>query len=360
MQGRGLTFLAPETEVDMSRMPHALLVAALILGTLACGRDDRAEPEPDAPVVTVGDFEVGVPIHHEGLTICPVYRRSREEVRPHGEFVTLPVALEKGLVEVTELDSDGSVPRLRIVNLADRPVFLSAGDVVKGGKQDRVVAQDVIVAAGAEGVPVDVLCVEHGRWSAGKSGVNFRFAGKAQVALKELAQLRGDQAETWEGVRTLNVSNNEAVGRSRSALSRSGTYLDSLDTEEIKQRLEPMMARLLPALEDADAVGVIVAYHGEPATLELYSHPRVFAQVREATLRSFVLETLSRKAEGAAANATREALTAFLRDALEGHAVAGASDATPNGVEWISPAGTKVVRTVDVNGVLLHCNAYAK
>ena len=38
-----------------------------------------------------------------------------------------------------------------------------AGEVVKGGKQDRVIAQDVVLAPG-ETIDLNAFCVEKNRW----------------------------------------------------------------------------------------------------------------------------------------------------------------------------------------------------
>src|SRR6202011_1204503 len=66
-----------------------------------------------------------------------------------------------------------SVNQLVLINHSKRPVLLLAGELVSGGKQDRIIAKDRIVAPGADPLPLDVFCVEHGRWS---SGLQFSAA----------------------------------------------------------------------------------------------------------------------------------------------------------------------------------------
>ena len=51
-------------------------------------------------------------------------------------------AMGEGLVKILET---GDVEELVIRNLGDREVFIQAGDIVKGGKQDRVLTVSMIV-----------------------------------------------------------------------------------------------------------------------------------------------------------------------------------------------------------------------
>ena len=69
-------------------------------------------------------------------------------------------------------------------------MFLLAGEVILGGKQDRIIGQNTIIAANTtQSVPV--FCVEHGRWTEQESGTVFhsahalahgRLRGKAAIA----------------------------------------------------------------------------------------------------------------------------------------------------------------------------------
>ena len=85
--------------------------------------------------------------------------------------MTLDLAGAKGLIEVAEL-KDSEVNRLRLRSRAKEPVFVMAGEMVRGGKQDRIVADDLLLAPGDE-LTVAVFCVEHGRWVAGGGGGRF-------------------------------------------------------------------------------------------------------------------------------------------------------------------------------------------
>src|SRR5262245_28647339 len=84
-----------------------------------------------------------------------------EEKLPGVLLLTLQEALEQKKLVVHET---GNVNELAIENLSFDEVYVQAGDIVKGGLQDRVFAYDVIVPAHSGKIPIGAFCVERGRW----------------------------------------------------------------------------------------------------------------------------------------------------------------------------------------------------
>ncbi len=127
-------------------------------------------------------YKVLEPIRHGNLTVFPVVAAKSY---PTGEFLTLDEGLRSGEVVVTEagnvqglirrhptpaVRSEGAqVNRLVLVNNSKRPLLLLAGEIVTGGKQDRVIGKDRIVPAESDPVDLSVFCVEPGRWVATSS-----------------------------------------------------------------------------------------------------------------------------------------------------------------------------------------------
>ena len=62
--------------------------------------------------------------------------------------------------------SGAEVNRLVLINNSDHPLLLLAGEVVTGGKQDRVIGVDRIVSPKSGPIDLSVFCVEPGRWVA--------------------------------------------------------------------------------------------------------------------------------------------------------------------------------------------------
>jgi len=132
-------------------------------------------------------------------------------------FLTLEEGLASGEVLVTEQGSDGmarrrdgrvipnysvsaSVNQLVLINRSKHPLLLLAGELVSGGKQDRIIGKDRLVPVGAEPLPLNVFCVEHGRWS---SGANFSAAKTiVHPSVREQAAVAQKQTEVWNAVRS--------------------------------------------------------------------------------------------------------------------------------------------------------------
>src|SRR5579859_2705278 len=124
-------------------------------------------------------YKVLEPIRHDNLTVFPVVAAKSYST---SEFLTLDEGLRSGEVIVTEAGSvqgllrrqpsngirhDGAeVNRLVLVNNSKRPLLLLAGEIVTGGKQDRVIGKDRIVPAESDPIDLSVFCVEPGRWVA--------------------------------------------------------------------------------------------------------------------------------------------------------------------------------------------------
>ena len=79
---------------------------------------------------------------------------------PAREFLVLGECLADGRAQLYET---GHVGQLEIENLADLDLFLQAGDMVKGGRQDRTLGADFIVPAHSGRMRVPAFCVEQGR-----------------------------------------------------------------------------------------------------------------------------------------------------------------------------------------------------
>jgi len=110
---------------------------------------------------------------------------------------------------VPNANVDGQVNRLMIDNKGDKAILVLAGTLVKGGKQDRVIAQDFIIPP-KQTVPVDAFCVEQGRWVASRGGQanDGTFASQNALAnspVRAAANFEADQSKVWDKVAKENA-----------------------------------------------------------------------------------------------------------------------------------------------------------
>src|SRR5262249_50494006 len=111
--------------MKLTWLPLALVpVLCAVPRGLACGQALKA------PAVT----RVSGPYTHANLSLYLLHGR---DVVPGRKFLTLAEAIEQKKVVVNET---GQVNQLTVENLSDGELFIMTGDIVKGGRQDRVLA----------------------------------------------------------------------------------------------------------------------------------------------------------------------------------------------------------------------------
>lgn len=168
----------------------------------ACASSTEAQfggPENKPPEqFAASNYIVSGPYSHKNLTIFLLHGSGQSQGRAP---LTLQEAMKRKLVVVRET---GDVNRLTVQNRSNQEVFVQAGDIVKGGQQDRVFALDLIVPPKSGRIPIDAFCVEQGRWSRrGNEAVTAFSASDNALASKDLkiaAKARKSQGEVWANV----------------------------------------------------------------------------------------------------------------------------------------------------------------
>lgn len=348
--------------------PLAVLLGLRALaGTPAPAPEGKAlAPPPPSPTGEPLDIDdrlrVEAPITRGLVALYPVVDRETPE-HPDGDFLLLKDALAAKTLTVAE-SGEGSVPTLLVTNTGSKPVLVVAGDVVQGGKQDRVVTSDFVVQADGKPVDIAVNCVEHGRWSAGATGKSFGYGGRGEGSLKKVVQVAKNQSETWAEVAQSNDRKAKLVrskGKAEEAAKlapSTGTYMASLESEAVQDEVEPHTAALIEALAaKKNVVGVVVAVGDSITTAEVFGHPALFARTRDDLVRSFVMDGVGADARGEAP--TPEAAASFLREAMAAAPVSEEEDALSKKSEKDAPRAT-AFETTTKEGKRIHFNAYAK
>src|SRR5512145_2389484 len=139
-------------------------------------------------------LRVSGPFVYENLDLYLIHGPDRIDKR---SFVPLGEALERKMVVVRET---GNVSELSIENVSDKEVYVQSGDIVKGGKQDRILGKDMVLQPHSGRIPVASFCVEQGRWQARGTEASDRFSSSSENAgVRELrlANIQGSQTEVW-------------------------------------------------------------------------------------------------------------------------------------------------------------------
>lgn len=281
-------------------------------------------------------YRVLAPIESGNLLLFPVVQTAKEVASP---FITLDEGLKSGEVKVTEAGrvrglvrprptqnrglDDGvarAVPQSRgdqvntlvLVNNAKRPLLLLAGEIVTGGKQDRVIARDRIVPVGSDPIDLGVFCIEPGRWT--EDTASFQSSAKSsaqsimvQPMVREKAMVAKDQHEVWDSVHgaiggalnapaaltaTVQVTAEAAdLGTTSYARAMQNGAL-SAKVDEAAASTSKSREKILSQLRQEHAVGVVVAIHGEIVWADLFADTDLLARYWTKLVRSYAAETL--------------------------------------------------------------------
>ncbi len=233
-------------------------------------------------------------------------------------YLTLAEALASGHAIVFET---GDVNQLEVQNTSkDRTLFIQAGDIVKGGQQDRVLSVDLILPPGSEKTPIAAFCVEQGRWSAreGESAQAFASAAKSLVGrdLKLAAKSARSQQDVWNAVAGTQAKLAASVGAEVAAPASPTSFQLTLENEEIADAVSRQASALATLVEQhADAVGYVYAVNGRISGGDIYASPTLFARLWPRLLEASATEAVAeRRDEATGGAATAGAAAAFLAE----------------------------------------------
>lgn len=269
-------------------------------------------------VMTAADYRLSGPYAHDNLTVYLVHG---PETLAGASFLTLREALERGKAVVHET---GSVNQLAVENLSDgEELFVQSGDIVKGGRQDRTLPYDAVIAARSGRVPVDSFCVEQGRWQKRGDEEASYFSSSASALstsdLKRAAKAPGEssQAEVWRTVARTQERLEAKLGRSvKSGASASSLQL-TLESPAVRDAVAPYLSRLGPAPDGrADVIGCVAAVNGKVLSADVYASAALFRKLWPKLLEGAAVEAFVEADPGRRYDPVGEpAVRAFLAEA---------------------------------------------
>lgn len=263
------------------------------------------------------DWRLGSPSSYKNLTVFPVIA---DNSTASADFITLDQGLRSGKVIITELGADGQsrttaqrqsgggaeVNRLALTNTSGKPLVLIAGEMILGGKQDRIVGHDCIIESAIAPVPLDVFCVEHGRWSgnatfgqnggagsgagAGQSSGGMTAAPMALPNIREKAQAKKDQGQVWSEV--------AKAERANGVSSTTGTLNKVYGDKEVTAKLAAFDKGLGASLTGKNIVGAVVAIDGKIVSADVFANAALFQAYWPKLLKSYALQAVSSDQSG--------------------------------------------------------------
>jgi hypothetical protein len=198
---------------------------------------------------------------------------------------TLEEARQRGDLQIVERDQ-AAVPTLIVDNRGRSYVLLLAGEILLGGKQNRVLVEDVLLPPASGPRDIGVYCVEQGRWA----GRSKEFEGKGSFAapgLRSRVMEKSGQGRVWAEV--------DRYAKSAAAPSPSRDYQAVYEQPAVKAHLEEAARALADPL--AGSLGAAVFVGRGLAGLDLFGDPSLFARQWPKLLRAQALDAYRRPPE---------------------------------------------------------------
>lgn len=240
-------------------------------------------------------------IEYKHLKIIPIVRKGPGNPSP--KFLTLSKGIQTGLVKVSERGSASTenVHWLRINNESDIPLYIASGEVIMGGRQDRMVTKDTILIPTGKDQYVSVMCVEEDRWSDKEK--KFNYFNFANVRLRKVVDQSRNQVSIWREIYSQLDSN----GVKSPTLAYAGQRLDKkalLLAEEYRRFFANTIKR-----KDSTWVGFVGVTGDRIIGCDIFDANGVFYDQFEALIDGYAEEAIYR---GAAVSISNEKVKKYL------------------------------------------------
>ncbi|MGZ5189673.1 MAG: ARPP-1 family domain-containing protein [Flavisolibacter sp.] len=135
----------------------------------------------------------------KNLKIIPIRAKGRGMLGG-AEIISLHQGLKTGMITISERGtaSTENVHWLRLTNKTNNPVFVGSGEILIGGRQDRMVTKDTLLLPAGKDQYIPVMCVEEGRWS--QKEKRFVYGNYANPRLRKVLDQSKNQVRIWKEI----------------------------------------------------------------------------------------------------------------------------------------------------------------
>ena len=284
----------------------------ILFSVAACQRDSKDQTIEEASVLSPAfalKTDGVVQYEYENLRLYPITAEIGFWVgnEVSARLVHLEQAIQNDKFRITEkkpfgrFNDRGAVNALTVQNRSQDTVFLMTGDVVQGGKQDRIIAQDVVIPPRTI-TDLSVFCVEPHRWqyqdeteaviddhSAQQDKKIFAFRGYYHVASTGIRKSVNDsrnQQEIWDKVGEVTAMHQ--------AKTETGAYAGLEQSQTYTKKRDEYLSFYEEKFQDIpNVVGVVAVSGKEVLGADIFGHPNLFKRQYGSLLHSYVTDALS-------------------------------------------------------------------
>jgi hypothetical protein len=216
------------------------------------------------------------------------------EFKNVGKYTNLEAALKSSKIRIEEVSAGGTVNTLNFRNNSKDTIIISMGDVVKGGKQDRVIEKDTLICPG-QSMQLSVYCVEHGRWSpsvsargAGNLSGGYSFStyhSNVGNTIRKSIVKDKSQGRVWDEVARYNKKNGTENG--------TGTYTAVTESAKYNTEINEYKSAFMKVIMgDSTIVGILAVTGDRIIGCDIYGTSRLFRDNVGNLLSSYISEAM--------------------------------------------------------------------
>ncbi len=227
------------------------------------------------------------------------------------DHLTLDEALDKNAIDVFELDDEGSVPELKVVNKSDTMILILDGEELVGAKQNRIVNNNILIA-GKDTVVIPVSCVEQGRWSDG----SLKFYSQKRVMSPRMRAGKSDQVKCSLDLSGSFTADQGAIWNSISGKAlRMKAESPSSAMSEIYNKKEDSIkdyAKHFSLIESQ--IGSVFMIDGKVMGMDCFGKPETFEKVFEKLVESYALDAIDTPKSKESSKVESDRVSEFVRN----------------------------------------------
>ncbi len=304
-------------------MKKLLVIAVVLLTTHFSFSQYNME---EGYIETISDKSAKASFTFKHLRIYPLMAGNKfnEAHKDIGKYSTLKESLEQNKIKITETDGGNNnqnivnnniqnsninqqqtnvtqnninvqqnisggggarVNTLYVQNVSKDTIYIMAGEVVKGGKQDRVLAQDMILPPNGKKVDISVFCVEHGRWSYKESGKFDQYFSVSSNSIRQKVIQEKNQSAVWDEV-------NKTVTKNKTKTS-TGTYTSLINSKDYNKELSEYVNFFMKSLNSkTNCIGFVGVSGDKIIGCDIFASPDLFSKQKETILSGYITEAI--------------------------------------------------------------------
>jgi len=237
----------------------------------------RPNPTPkNAVTQLIRRLDLGKGWNYRHLTIYPLTLSGSSSP---SSIRTLDEAFRNKWITVREKDN-AEVAGLRVRNDSKHYILMMSGEIVAGGKQNRMVKHDVLLSPNSGFINIAVYCGEQSRWAGKKT--SFESAGRvAHFGLRRGAAKSESQGDIWKKI--------TAQSRRAKVSSPTRDYARVYDDASVKKELDACAKRYRGFCGTA-TVGAVAVANGRIIGADIFADPALLSKLWDKLIRSYGLE----------------------------------------------------------------------